>query len=96
MRPQREITTPTLQLNVNIVASSRAEEAEYALGLLTGVILVERVFPDGEDEELKRMFVLTVRREAADTLLTALPRMDLVETAEKCAPRSVAPRAEGP
>lgn len=94
MRPQREINTPTVQLNVDIVSLERREEAEYALGLLTGVILVEQVFPDGEDEELRRMYVLTVRRESADAVLRELGQSPLVDRAEKCAPRSLSPRAE--
>jgi hypothetical protein len=73
----------TVAVNVKVRQPSGAERA-FAC---PGVLQATRTFPGERDEELARLFVLTVDRAQLPSVLSALRRHPDVELAEEASPR---------
>jgi hypothetical protein len=70
------------QVNVQLAPGADLEQGKAAVARVPGVIRVRQVFPDDEDGELRRMFVLDVDAVQKDATVLALREVTLVEEAE--------------
>ena len=83
------------QINVQLTQHADIGTGKAALAAVPGVLRVRQVFPEQEDDELRRMFIVDVDASHNDTVLARLQRLGLVEDAELVPQRGLTPLAEG-
>jgi hypothetical protein len=79
----------TVRLNVKLATEVEPGQAEEALAGTPGLRSLIRMFPDEEDEELSRLFILEVDPSTVQQSLKQLKKNLSVEYAEKTASRKL-------
>jgi len=88
---KRDSSAPQARLQVNVKLTGRAnpERGHAMLSDMHGVRRVTQTFPDENDEELKRLFVVEVDRADGESALQELRRHPDVEYAEAAPSRKL-------
>jgi hypothetical protein len=89
MSDQKEQSVSAACLNVRLTAETKPQETEEALSSTPGMISVVQTFPDEEDEELSRMYVIQVDSTRSEDALEDLQQNPAVEHAEHTAKRKL-------
>jgi hypothetical protein len=77
------------QISLSVARNADIEQAKLVIASVRGVLRVRQVFPDQNDEELRRMFVVDLESEAKDAALATLRQSSLVEAADPVPRRGV-------
>lgn len=80
------------QVSLQFAPGVDLEKAKAVVSSIPGVLRVRQVFPNQEDEELQRMFVLDLDATVKEAALKALRTSKVVEGAELVLRRGIAPR----
>lgn len=89
MSDQKDRTVSAARLNVKLAPETKPQETEAVLSSTPGMISVVQTFPDEEDEELSRMYVVEVDSASTDDALENLQQNPAVEHAEHTAKRKL-------
>jgi hypothetical protein len=84
------------QVNVQFAPGIDLDRGKALVAAVPGVVRVRQVFPDQDDQELRRMFVVDVELGQKDKALAALQSSNLVEEAELVPQRGISPRVATP
>ena len=85
----RKQQIPRLQVNVKVAGDSDPDRSRGILSRLRGVQSVIQTFPDENDQELKRLFVLEIDAPELESALKELRQCPEVEYVEKAALRKL-------
>jgi hypothetical protein len=89
MSDQDKKDVTAARLNVKVAPEIKPHQTEEALSSTPGMIGVIQTFPDEEDEELARMYVVEVDPTKSQDALRNLQENPAVEYAEHCAKRKL-------
>jgi len=89
MSEQNSKVAQAARLNVKLAAAVRPQQSQELLSSTPGVISVIQTFPDEDDEELSRMFVIEVDPSAVQAAVKKLLENPAVEYAEPTAKRKL-------
>ena len=88
MSTETEAQRP-VRLNVKLASQVNEEEPEKVLAGTPGLKSVIQTFPDEEDEELSRLFIIEVEPSSAKLALEKLHENPAIEYAEPTAKRKL-------
>lgn len=89
MSDQKNQSVSAARLNVRLTPETKPHETEEVLSSTPGMISVTQTFPDEEDEELSRMYVVEVDSASSADALENLQQNPAVEHAEHSAKRKL-------
>ena len=88
MSTETETQRP-IRLNVKLASQANEDKPEKVLADTPGLKSVTQTFPDEEDEELSRLFIIEVEPAAAKLALEKLHENPAIEYAEPTAQRKL-------
>ncbi len=74
-------------VNLKLRSAAAAADVVPRAEATPGVLALRQTFPDEQDEELRRLYVVTVDPAALERVLDELQALPGVESAERAAPR---------
>ncbi len=80
------------QITLQLTSQVERRDAETALAAVVGVRRVQQVFPDDEDDELARVYVLDVAPADTTSTLAALLALNITEYCEMAPIRDISRR----
>jgi predicted component of type VI protein secretion system len=86
---EQQQSVSAARLNVKLTPETKPHQTAEALASTPGLISVVRTFPDEEDEELSRMYVVEVDANRSQDALENLQQNPAVEYAEHTAKRKL-------
>jgi hypothetical protein len=86
---EQQQSVSAARLNVKLTPETKPHETEEVLSSTPGMISVVQTFPDEEDEELSRMYVVEVDSTMSQDALENLQQNPAVEHAEHTAKRKL-------
>ncbi|HEY6046752.1 MAG TPA: hypothetical protein VIU65_09120 [Pyrinomonadaceae bacterium] len=89
MSDEKNQSVSAARLNVRLTPETKPHETEEVLSSTPGMISVTQTFPDEEDEELSRMYVVEVDSASSADALENLQQNPAVEHAEHTAKRKL-------
>lgn len=89
MSEQNSKVAPPARVNVKLAAEVEPQKSKEMLSSVPGIISVIQTFPDEDDEELSRMFVIEVAPSELQGALKKLLENPAVEYAEPTAKRKL-------